>query len=190
VLFRLYAEERMSAVDLRKPSKETPVPDFERIYREYSPLVYRTAYGVLGNSQDAEEVLQTIFLRLIRRECPPDLQRNPKAYLYRAAVNLSLDTIEERRRHVLNGEADRLAVQPPADDSDLDEELHKRLYEGIAQLSPQAAEAVILKYLHNMRDTDIAKVLGKSRGVVAVTLYRARARLKKLLRKPQQGDGS
>jgi hypothetical protein len=60
----------MSAVDLRKPSKETPVPDFERIDREYSPLVYRTAYGVLGNSQDAEDVLQTIFLLLARRRRP------------------------------------------------------------------------------------------------------------------------
>ena len=47
---------------------------------------------------DADDILQTIFLRLLRRECPPDLGRNPKSYLYRAAVNLSLDTLKARRR--------------------------------------------------------------------------------------------
>jgi DNA-directed RNA polymerase specialized sigma24 family protein len=41
---------------------------------------------------------------------------------------------------------------------------------------------LILRYEHNYSDAQIAKMLGKSRGTVAVTLYRTRARLKKLLR--------
>src|SRR5437870_2756563 len=81
------------------PDQNAPsLPDFERIFREHAPLVYRTAYAVMGNREDADDILQTIFLRLLRREFPPDLAKNPKAYLYRAAVNLSLDTIKIRRR--------------------------------------------------------------------------------------------
>jgi RNA polymerase sigma factor (sigma-70 family) len=52
----------------------------------------------------------------------------------------------------------------------------------MAKLSPSAVEILILRYEHNFSDAQIAKMLGKSRGTVAVTLYRARARLKKLLR--------
>jgi RNA polymerase sigma-70 factor (ECF subfamily) len=65
--------------------------EFEKLFTEYSQLVYRTAYGVTGNAEDAEDVLQTIFLRLVRREVPPNLKNNPKAYLYRAAVNVYID---------------------------------------------------------------------------------------------------
>src|ERR1051325_3308861 len=75
--------------------------DFERLFREHSGLIYRTARRVTGSPDDAEDVLQTIFLRLLRREIPPDLQKNPKGYLYRAAVNLSLDVVRSRQRHVL-----------------------------------------------------------------------------------------
>jgi RNA polymerase sigma factor (sigma-70 family) len=52
----------------------------------------------------------------------------------------------------------------------------------MSQLSAEAAQALILRYIHNYSDADIAKMLGTSRTVVAVRLYRARARLKKILR--------
>jgi len=42
--------------------------DFEAIYREYSPMIYRTAYAVTRNRHDADDVLQSVFLKLIRRE--------------------------------------------------------------------------------------------------------------------------
>ena len=48
-------------------------------------------------------------------------------------------------------------------------------------VNPKAASILILRYLHNYSDAEIAKLLGTSRGVIAVTLYRSRARLKKLL---------
>ena len=56
--------------------------EFEELFREHHALVFRTAYSVTGNAQDAEDVLQTIFLRILRRELPPALRKNPKGYLY------------------------------------------------------------------------------------------------------------
>src|SRR5262245_65746262 len=67
--------------------------EFEDIFREHYDLVHGTAFGVTGRREDAEDVVQTVFLRLLRREMPGEIQKNPKAYLYRAAVNRS----EERR---------------------------------------------------------------------------------------------
>src|SRR5262245_41665423 len=125
------------------PSEVSATPltqEFDRIFREHYHLVYRTAYGVTGSPQDAEDVVQNIFLRLLRREVPPDLQRNPKAYLYRAAVNLSLNTIKQRQRHVLTDDADRFEAEANDSEAASLEELHRRLYEAMTDLEPEACE--------------------------------------------------
>jgi|SRR6516164_7851352 RNA polymerase sigma-70 factor (ECF subfamily) len=159
-----------------------PFPqEFDDLFQEHYVLVYRTAYGVTGRVEDAEDVVQTIFLRILKSEKPRELLKNPRGYFYRAAVNLSLTILRTRRRRVLTEVSDELAISLPARASSRAEELHRRLYDAIAQLNPKAASIVILRYLHDYSDAEIAKLLGTSRGVIAVTLYRSRARLRKLL---------
>jgi RNA polymerase sigma-70 factor (ECF subfamily) len=155
--------------------------EFDQIFREHHQFVYRTAYGITGSSEDADDVLQTIFLRLLRREFPPDLKKNPKAYLYRAAVNVSLNALRLRQRNVLTGNAESLEAAADTETDSL-ERLHKRLYDAIAELDADAAQMIVLRYVHNYSDADIAKLLGKTRGVIAVRLFRSRARLKKFIR--------
>jgi RNA polymerase sigma-70 factor, ECF subfamily len=154
--------------------------DFEAFFNEHARFVYRTAYGVTGRHEDAEDVLQTIFLRLLRRNLPPELTENPKAYLYRAAVNASLDSIRLRRRHVLVEDA--VLLQVPAVPADSAHDDHQWLYRAIAELKPEAAQILILRYVHDKSDAEIAKLLGVSRGTIALRLFRSRARLKRLLR--------
>jgi RNA polymerase sigma-70 factor (ECF subfamily) len=167
--------------DVTRPLAE----DFERLFREHYGLIYRTARRVTGSPDDAEDVLQTIFLRLLRRETPPDLQRNPKAYLYRAAVNLSLDVVRLRQRHVLTPDLERLnvghVVQSSAPDEQMNELTNERLMAAVAELGPKSAEILILRYVHNYSDRQIAQLLGTTRGTIAVSLFRSRARLKKLI---------
>jgi len=159
-----------------------PFPEaFEDLFQEHYVLVYRTAYGITGRVEDAEDIAQTVFLRLLRREKPRELVKNPKGYLYRAAVNLSLTIVQTRQRRARTETSEELAVSVPSRASSRAEELHRKLYEAIALLNPKAASILILRYLHNYSDADIATLLGTSRGVIAVTLYRARARLKKLM---------
>jgi RNA polymerase sigma-70 factor (ECF subfamily) len=159
-----------------------PLPQgFEDLFDAHYVLVYRTAYGVTGRVEDAEDVVQTVFLRLLQRDRPGDFLKNPKGYLYRAAVNLALTIVQTRRRRALAEASEDLAVAIPARASSRAEELHRKLYEAIAELKPRAASILVLRYLHNYSDAEIAKLLGTSRGVIAVTLYRSRARLKKLL---------
>jgi RNA polymerase sigma factor (sigma-70 family) len=67
-------------------------------------------------------------------------------------------------------------------DTDSEEVIHRKLFEAIAELPPQSAEIVILRYMHDYSDVDIAKLLGKSRVTIAVRLHRARVQLKKILR--------
>jgi RNA polymerase sigma-70 factor (ECF subfamily) len=158
--------------------------EFEAIFREHSRLVYRTAYGVTGNAEDAEDVLQTIFLRLVRRELPPNLKANPRAYLYRAAVNVSLTTLRSRRRLTLTSDPAAFENSIPAASEHAPDEVRDRLLgalEEMAQTDSAAVEMLILRYFHNYSDADIAKMFGKTRGAIALRLLRARARLKKML---------
>jgi RNA polymerase sigma-70 factor (ECF subfamily) len=156
---------------------------YEEIFKDYAPLVYRTAYGMTGSHEDSEDVLQTVFLGLLRREVPPALTRNPEAYFYRAAVNMSLNAIRSRRRRRIVDDEEALERAKPDDPftPEYSEWLHRQLYEAIADLNPDHAEILILRYMHNKSDADIAKMFSVSRGTIAVKLFRSRMRLKKLM---------
>ena len=160
--------------------------EFEELFNEHYPLVYRTAYSVTGNIQDAEDVVQTVFLRLLRRGVPVRFRENPRGYLYRAAINVSLNTIRSQKRHVLTGDEGRLD-RPVEEDNTEPDPLQGLLPGALARLSPRSIEMLILRYQHRYTEAQIGNLLGTSRGVVAVTLFRARARLKKLLRASSGG---
>jgi RNA polymerase sigma-70 factor (ECF subfamily) len=181
-------EEHMSTVtvlELRKPALQ----EFGQIFQEHYDLIYRTAYSITRAPEDAEDVVQTIFLRLLRRESLPDLTTNPKGYFYRAAVNLSLKTIRSRQRHVLTGGSEEFESAGDPGNSDGSEELDRELWKAIAELNESAAQILILRYIHGYSLAGIAKLLGTSSSTVAVSLFRSRTRLKKLIR-ASQGEQS
>src|SRR5262245_5923799 len=170
----------MSTATVFNVANEPLADEVEEVFREHYALVYRTAFSVTGSPQDAEDVIQNLFLQILRKGFPPGLKEKPKAYLYRAAVNLSINTVRFRKRHVLTDDAEQLdATVEPGNDAGAD--LQERLVDAIAQLNPRWVEMLILRYEHDYTDAEIGKLLGTSRTVIAVTLHRARARLKKLL---------
>jgi len=164
--------------------------EFEEIFRQHHDMVFRTAFSVLGNSSDAEDVVQTIFLRLLDRGTSPDVTKNAAGYLYKTAVNESLNLIRSRKRLVLVSDPKRIETYAAEDSAESAEDVHRRLYEAVARLSPDAAHILVLRYVHKYSDAEIAKQLGRSRGAIAVALYRARARLKKWIRASLRGDRS
>ena len=175
-----------SATILKMPPPA--VPPIEEIFREYYQLIYRTARVVTGNPDDAQDVLQTIFLRLQRKGIPLNF-KEPKAYFYRAAVRTSLNLLRSRRRHILTADSDLFeARRAQSADSNIDQLLRAQLYQAIDSLSPRTVEILLLRYVEDLTEPQIAKMLGISRGTVAVTLFRALARLRKLLRQSPSGE--
>src|SRR4030095_16537290 len=163
---------------------ETLSQEFENLYLEHCQLVYRTAYAITGNRQDAEDVLQRIFVKLLERRFTADVLEHPARYLHRAAVNVSLNVVRDRKRTPLEG-LDDLEIPAPAEgrgEAREREHRHERLMAAMAGLKPRALEILVMHYKLGYSDAQIAALLGTSRGVVAVTLYRIRARLRKLLR--------
>jgi RNA polymerase sigma-70 factor (ECF subfamily) len=153
----------------------------DEMFQEHHHLILRTAYSLTRVQQDAEDVLQTIFLRLLQREIPLGLRIKPKAYLYRATVNLSLNTIRSQKRWCISDDIELLNDSVPASEPGPREDLLHRLRSAISQLEPRVGRILMLRYEHNFSDAEIARMIGKSRGAVAVILYRTRAHLKEVL---------
>jgi RNA polymerase sigma factor (sigma-70 family) len=159
-------------------------PELERLFHEHSAMLYRTAYGMLGNRADAEDVLQTLFVRLLQRDLPQDLLRNPAGYLYRGAVNGSINVIRARKRFV-PAEPDVFEVALDDQPSRGAEDLHRRLMEAIAGLNLKDTHVLVLRYVHDRSDAQIAQLLGVSRGTIAMRLFRLRFRLRKFIGEKQ-----
>ena len=157
--------------------------DLAALFRDHYKGMFRVAYRITGSQSDAEDVLQTIFVRLTPGWERRDLSPNPRAFLYRAAINASLDVVRRRIRansvslDVVDFEQSSNAPGPA--DNLADTELRELVREAVAKLEGRAATAFALRYYEGYDNARIAEVLGTSQMVVAVTLHRARARLRK-----------
>jgi RNA polymerase sigma-70 factor (ECF subfamily) len=165
----------------------TRPPDaLEALFREHHGAVYRAAYRVTGDAADAEDVLQTVFTRLLRREEQPDLSESAGSYLHRAAVNAALDLIRARKRARtvdLDGVSESLVEQtdPGPERRQGSRELARRLREAMTRLSPRQAEIFTMRYFEGLGNLEISKSLGATQTSIAVILHRARHRLQKEL---------
>src|SRR6266481_7799987 len=95
-LRHLLSEEHMT----KAAPKQTGMnqQEFEELFCKYRQLVYRAAYTVTGRRQDAQDVLQTLFLRLLDQGFNQEFIKNPAAYLYQTAVNEARQMFRARKR--------------------------------------------------------------------------------------------
>jgi RNA polymerase sigma-70 factor (ECF subfamily) len=155
------------------------------LFREHYKVLFRVAYRLTGSESDAEDVLQTVFLRLTPSGALRDLSPNPRGYLYRAAVNASVDLLRSRARansvslDVIDFDQSQKSSVPSPADNFGDIELRGLIRQAVAKLEGRAATAFALRYFEGYDNSQIAEVLGTSQMVVAVTLHRARIRLRK-----------
>jgi len=144
----------------------------DQLYQAHHGMVFRTAYRITGNAADAEDVLQTVFLRMVRGNPQMD---NPESYLRRSAVNAALDVVRARReRGTL--EPERMAASGSCTELS---ELRDTLRRELGKLPPKTAEMFAMRFFEGYTNPEIAKLLGISQVVVAVTLHRARRKLQK-----------
>jgi RNA polymerase sigma-70 factor (ECF subfamily) len=158
--------------------------ELETLFQSHHDRVFRTAHRITGSPADAEDVLQTVFLRLVKGTESYDLSQNVDAYLSRAAINASLDLMRSRGRakSVELSEADSEALEskfqsPEAEHAD--RELQMLIRQAVARLGKTAGEMFVLRYYEGYENQEIAKMLDTSQMVVGVVLHRARTRLRK-----------
>ena len=158
------------------PFQLTRPPGFDQLYQQYSEIVYRTAHRITGNPADAEDVLQTVFLRVLSR---PDTElevQSSEAYFRRAATNASIDVL---RRRTIRSETpfDGIGPQSAQETSPL---LKERLRRAIARLDPEDAEIFLLKYMEGWSSLELARQFRIERGTVGSRLFRIRQVLQRV----------
>ena len=149
--------------------------ELAQVFQEHHARVFKAAYRITGNTPDAEDVLQSVFLRLVRRELDSEAVDNLDSYLYRAAINAALDLLRSRKLRpsiVLDDSA-------PAPDSSSSFEISNWLRQALTRLSPRPAEMFVLRYVEGYDNREIAQMMHTSQAVVAVTLHRTRGQLQK-----------
>jgi RNA polymerase sigma-70 factor, ECF subfamily len=169
-------EATLQSVVAEEPAITIP-DELDRAFREHHGIVFRTAYRITGNAADAEDVLQTVFLRLLRRERRAAAVENEESYLRRAAINAALDILRARQAD-RTVELQDLPADPSHDDLS---ELRQALGRALAQLRPRPAEVFALRFLEGLSNAQIARMLGISQVLVAVIVHRTRQQLRKEL---------
>ncbi|HVN03156.1 MAG TPA: sigma-70 family RNA polymerase sigma factor [Bryobacteraceae bacterium] len=164
-----------------------PQPDLDLVFREHHATVFRAAYRVTGNASDAEDVLQTVFMRLLRRQPDAAAVGNMEGYLRRAAVNAALDLIRSRQS-APQIPLDDVAPLLPENASLAPDRVHRSaeirawLRQAVARLNPRAAEMFSLRFFEGKDNPEIAETLGTTTATVAVTLSRTRDRIQQEFR--------
>jgi RNA polymerase sigma-70 factor (ECF subfamily) len=150
-----------------------PVSGLAELYERHSEAVFRAALRVTGNAADAEDVLQTVFLRVMARGGSGEDVELPDAYFRRAAVNAAVDVLrrrELRAESVYDPEAPHPGVQPPL-------LLKERLRRALAILDNEDASLFLLRHVEGLSIDELANVFAVEKNNVSVRLHRIRHRL-------------
>ena len=153
------------------------------LFREYHLRVFRTAFGILRDQDAAEDVTQQVFVELPQSLARFDERRPLAPWLYRLAVNISLDVSRRRRQHPasLDSALDVPSPDPGPEDVAEGRERREAIQQAIASLDPRQRAAVVLRYYQGLSEAEMAIALGCRRGTVKSRLHYALHALEKAL---------
>jgi RNA polymerase sigma-70 factor (ECF subfamily) len=171
------AGARPTDADLLRAMQADDLGAFEQLFERYRNPIYRTAHGLTGDVQAAEEILQDTFSRAWQRRSTLLTDVSPLPWLHRVALNLCYSRLGRRRLraepieegthgHVRDG-----GVEPS--ERAEQQELRGIVRDGIAALSPKHRHVVALYYLQGLSLQETAEVLGVALGTVKSRLHYA-----------------
>ena len=149
--------------------------EFTEIVRAYQKQLLVIAFHYCGNRDDAEDVVQDVFVRLWTQLCPPKGE-HLRNWLIRVTINRCRDHLRSahiQRRAPMEA-ADRVLTEP--------DETARIVYEAVTALPLSYREAVILHYYAGYTTPEIGRLLRRKPSTVQTQLQRARAILKEQLK--------
>lgn len=152
--------------------------DFDRFVAENANGLLRSAYLMVGDLHEAEDIVQETLLKLASKWPRVSRMENPVAYARRILVNQALHGSAKRSRNRAE-----LNANPPAEVAsnaahlELDE-----LFDALAELPPRQRAALVLRYFLDLPEAEVASALGCSLGTVKSSTSRGLKRLEQTLR--------
>jgi RNA polymerase sigma-70 factor (ECF subfamily) len=147
--------------------------EFAQLYERHYATVYKAALRITGNPADAEDVLQTVFLKMLHMGFESSALQMPQAYFRRASANAAVDLLRRRASHAeshLDDASPMAAVESQA-------LLKERLRQAIATLDPDDGVMFLLRYVEGLTNGELAELFGMEKNHVAVRLHRIRQTL-------------
>jgi RNA polymerase sigma-70 factor (ECF subfamily) len=160
---------------------------FRLLVERHSRSVFRLAYRMTANEQDAEDVVQETFLRAFRQIDKFDNRASFGTWIYRIAANYSLDLMRSRRKREdhREGEPDVLDTLPtaalPADRVVYSSQLREHVDAAMAGLSPQERTAFVLRHFEGQSIEEIGEALGIGLSATKNSIFRAVQKLRRTL---------
>lgn len=149
---------------------------WNEIVQRNAALVVNAAMRVVGNSSDAEDVAQDVFLEASQRWQPID-DHNWAGLLRRMAVFRALDLLRQRKSAETVHDMANPSTELDPSEIAIARELEDRTRLALQRLAPREAEVFCLHHFEKQTHEEIANELGLARGAVATALCKARSRL-------------
>lgn len=169
----------------RRPSRRVAMG---MLYERFRERVYNTALRIVGNRDEASDVLQDVFVLLFRKIHRFRARSVFASWVYRITVNVSLDHLRRRRRGPRPTTASAILDGPQAvgeftlpEHGAVRSDLEAHVREALQTLSERLRIVIVLRYLEGLAYSEIAEILGCSIGTVKSRLNRAHTALRRQL---------
>lgn len=170
-------DEERNAVDLLT---QGDIRGLETLVHLHQLRAVRTAMGITGDRQTAEDVAADAFLAVYDRIGSYDRRRPFGPWFCRIVINLALKAVQRRSRIVaLVPEA--AAAGPDLVEAVVRQEAQQHVRDALADLSPEQRATVVLRYYLEMSEAEIAETLGCATGTVKWRLHAAKGRMQREL---------
>jgi len=165
---------------------------FRLLVEQHSRAIFRLAFRMTGNEQDAEDVVQETFLRAYKQLDKYEARSSFSTWLYRIASNYSLDLIRMRKRHEdrrergSDEEGRDILQSIPLDTPGPDRlvygsQVSERVNEAMNELSPQERTAFVLRHFEGLSIEEIGETLGTGANATKHSIFRAVQKLRRSL---------
>jgi len=176
---------------------EGDLPAFRQLVERYQRRILSVALGIMGNRDDAEDVVQESFLKAFRNLHSFRRESSFYTWLYRIVYNLAIDEKRKRYRHVENSIGDEKILEASAElathragsvirppDADLERsQLQSQLKVALESLSAEHRTVILLREVDGLSYSEISEAVGCSKGTVMSRLHHARKKLQRYLKK-------
>lgn len=179
-------------IELVEKSLEGDGRAFGRLVRKYHNLVFSVVRGIMGQRDDAEDVVQEIFIKIFRNLAGYRREARLSTWIYRIARNEAINAAR-RSRHDFEtlDESSGYASKERSPEEHLERKRSKLLVDELLEpLDEQHRIAIELRYLGEKSYVEISEIMDIPIGTVKTYIYRAKAAMKKRLAVIQSSGGT
>ena len=180
-------QSNISDIELLNRIKNGDQYAYTRIVERYRGQVAKTIFGMLGNTPEADDVGQDVFIRFYQSIDGFRGESSLGTYLTRIAINLSLNELKKRKRRAFFffQKDDGLHVELDVEDENRMDEVHdtnELVEKALSELEPKFRSVVILRLIQGYSTKETAEMLNLPQGTVLSRLARSQDKLKEVIK--------